>query len=86
MPTPDPAMIAKEWAGFERVIAPPDAIELFQRQDLRRTFYAGWMSAMTSIMAMLEDGDEPTDNELSQMDAIVAELDAFQRDMAAGKA
>ena len=43
---------------------------------------AGAQHTFASVMTMLEPGDEPTAADLSRMDKIAAELEAFKAELA----
>jgi hypothetical protein len=67
-----------------RVPLPPERTQFGapaeQLEQLRQTFFAGAQHLYTSIMRVLDPGDEPTDSDLSRMGLIDAELKAFIED------
>lgn len=66
-------------AGFvsmKAIAMDPSATEA-QVQDMRAAFFAGAAHLWGTIMNVLEEGEEPTENDMSRMDKIQAELDAF---------
>lgn len=69
------------WVGLrlacELVDAPPD-----QLREMRMAFFAGAQHLFSSIMTVLDPGEEPTDKDLQRMDLIHQELDAFIKDFA----
>lgn len=64
------------WAGF-RLMAYPSDISQRQFDDLRNTLFAGAHHLFTSIMNLLEPGDEPTANDYRRLTLIHTELDEF---------
>lgn len=77
--------IATAWAGFERAVVPPDANRI-QRQEMRRSFYAGAHAFLGILMRQLSETDEVAPEDLDMMDEIEAELEAFMRDVLEGRA
>ena len=70
------------WIALRTVWIPPDAPE-DQVRDLRWAYMAGAQHLFSSIMTIMDPGDEPTDADLKRMDLIAEELEAFGREMAA---
>ena len=66
-------------AGFQglRLAAYKDAGPQ-QVATMRECFFAGAQHLFTSIMSIMDPGEEPTDADLNRMSKIAAELDAFQ--------
>jgi hypothetical protein len=57
-----------------------------QATECRRAFYAGAATMLTAILTMLEPGEEPTEKDLANMDALRGELVAFAEAVRAGRA
>jgi hypothetical protein len=57
-----------------------------QVKESQRAFYAGAASMLTAIMGDLDPGLEPTPKDLDRMDALVAEIRAFNVEVNAGRA
>lgn len=72
-------LIEAGWVGLRIAAIPLDAPKT-QLEEMRNAFFAGARHLFTSIMTILEPGDEPTDVDLARMDQIDAELDAFIKD------
>lgn len=73
------------WESYLERVLPRDAGPV-QIIETKRAFYAGAESMMRAILAGLDPGTEPTDNDLRKMDEIEAELRQFGRDVAEGRA
>ncbi|MCE4223367.1 hypothetical protein HCU64_06355 [Methylobacterium sp. C25] len=80
-PTDDGHLIEAGWVGLRQMWLPADAPE-HQVADLRKAFMAGAQHTWGSIMNMLDPGDDPTTADLSRMDKIQKELDAFGAEIA----
>jgi hypothetical protein len=52
-----------------------------QRRDLRLAYMAGAEHLFTSIVGIMDPGEEPTTADLSRMDLIHAELQAWRTEM-----
>lgn len=79
--------LTKEWAdkgkivesGFAALrlaVIPADASDI-QVSDMRMAFFAGAQHLFASIMSVLDDGTEPTKDDLRRMDLIEKELAEF---------
>ncbi len=60
----------------------PEASEL-QVKEARMTFMAGAQHLFSSIMTILDPGEEPSDKDLARMSLISAELEEFYAEMVA---
>lgn len=79
--TDEGRLIEAGWAGLAAVWLPTDA-PAQQVADLRKAFMAGAQHAWSSLITMLEPGEDPTTADLSRMESIQAELDAFGAELA----
>lgn len=52
-----------------------------QLEDMRTAYYAGAQHLFASIMAVMDEDREPTDDDMRRMDLINAELEAWTRAM-----
>lgn len=77
--------IRELWDSYARDVVPKDA-PIVQRWETRRAFYAGAQALFTSILTMLDPGEEPTEADLSKMDHLEEELTSFKEDVRAGRA
>jgi hypothetical protein len=69
-----------KWCSFDMAVIPEDAPRI-QRQEMRRAFYAGVLSAM-NLFAETADDDDVCGK---QLDAIEQECRDFMNDMLEGK-
>jgi hypothetical protein len=76
--------LAETWLSYQKIL-PADAGEI-QITETRRAFYAGATALWSLIMSTLDPGLDPTDAELKRMDALDAELTAFQQAVRDGRA
>ena len=72
-------LIEAGWVGL-RLAAIPDDAGKVQLEEMRNVFFAGAQHLFSSILTILEEGEEPTDADLKRMDLIQTELDGFIRD------
>lgn len=77
----DGRLIEAGWVGLRAMWLPPDAPEN-QVADLRKAFMAGAQHAWSSLLTMLDEGEDPTTADLGRMEKIQAELDAFGAELA----
>lgn len=68
--------IEKEWNSYRLAVIPAGAGEI-QIEECKRAFYAGAATLHHELMEMLSPGDETTDADLENMQAIHDELIAF---------
>ena len=78
-------MLVEAWESFAYAVIPTDASRS-QKDEMRRAFYAGAKSLLCGMIGMLGKEEEPTEKELLDMDAVVAELDRFEEDVKKGLA
>lgn len=69
--------IAELCAEFDRIVIPSTASET-QRREMRKAFYAGAHALFHMMVAMLDPGTEPTEDDLRAMDRIATELQAWE--------
>lgn len=72
-------LIEAGWVGLRLAAIPLDAPAV-QLNEMRMAFFAGAQHLFSSIMTILEPGEEPTDNDMSRLDQIDAELKRFIAD------
>jgi len=77
----DGKMVEAGWVGLRAMWLPPDAPE-HQVAELRKAFMAGAQHTWSSVMTMLDPGEDPTTADLTRMDKIQRELDAFAAELA----
>ncbi|GAA3849457.1 hypothetical protein GCM10022626_19710 [[Pseudomonas] carboxydohydrogena] len=69
-------LIEAGWIGLRIAAIPLDAPAV-QLDEMRNAFFAGAQHLFYSIMTILEEGSDATDNDLKRMDLIDRELRAF---------
>jgi hypothetical protein len=69
-------IIAGGWAGF-RVMCISDNAPQIQIEEMRSAFFAGAQHLFSSIMSILDPGEDPTAADLKRMDLINKELQTF---------
>jgi hypothetical protein len=78
-------LMAEQWNEFARLVLPGD-VSAVQRREMRRAFYAGGQAIIFRIVTALAPDAEPTEADLQLMDDLHQELNAFTRDVIAGRA
>jgi hypothetical protein len=69
-------LIEAGWIGLEHMVIPIDAGPM-QRAEMKKAFFAGAQHLFSSIMGILEEGDDATEADLRRMGQIEQELRAF---------
>lgn len=77
--------LAAGWTAFEQNVFSPE-IGPVQRREMRRAFYSGAQELFSTILSMLESGDDATEGDLTKMDDLNAELERFVEDVKEGRA
>ena len=79
-------LLETSWLSYRRLVI-PNAAEPTQVQESRRAFYGGASSLLNGLLGLFSKEDrEPTAGDMKVMDEVQAELKAFERDVAAGRA
>lgn len=71
----DGQLIEAGWVAMKHAVL-RDAPEI-QVREMRKAYLSGAQHVFASILSFLEEGDEPTPNDLRRMEMISVELDAF---------
>jgi hypothetical protein len=71
-------IIEAGWQGL-RMVAYPHGGSAQQMQQLREAFFAGAQHLFSSIMTVMDPGEEPTMQDLERMRKISDELQSFLR-------
>jgi hypothetical protein len=71
-------LVEAGWVGF-RLAAIPMHAPKAQLEEMRSVFFAGAQHLFSSIMTILDPGQEPTDADLARMGQIAEELERFIR-------
>lgn len=69
-------LIEAGWLGLRIAAVPADAPPV-QLDEMRNAFFAGAQHLFSSIMGVLDAGEEITEQDLQRMSNIQAELDLF---------
>lgn len=70
-------LIEAGWVGYRLAVMSPDAPAL-QIEECKLAFMAGAQHLFSSVVSILDPGDEPTDADLRRMDMIHEELQIFE--------
>lgn len=70
-------LVEAGFAAFAHLVIPKDAPAV-QVQEMRLAFMAGAEHVFSSIMAIMDPGEEPTDSDLRRMDQIHTELENWR--------
>jgi hypothetical protein len=70
-------LIEAGWIGLRLAIL-PDSVPGVQLDEMRKAFFAGAAHLFASINTILDPGEEPTEADLTRMDNIHRELQAFE--------
>lgn len=74
-------LIAAGFHSYRTMVIPKDEPTV-QVNECRLAFFAGAQHVFSTIMRMLDAGDEPSADDMRRMSAIQAELDKFSREFA----
>jgi hypothetical protein len=77
--------IRQSWASYRANVIPADAPEI-QLKECRRAFYGGAQAVLRNVVDTLTTDGEPTEEELSYVASLQAELHAFGEAVEAGRA
>jgi hypothetical protein len=70
-------LIEAGWAVFALYVISKDAPKI-QRDEMQIAYMAGAEHLFTSIMNVLDPGEEPTERDLSRMELIAKEMDVWR--------
>jgi hypothetical protein len=76
----DGKLIEAGWVIMQTMIMPPDASQA-QIDDMRMAYMAGAQHLFSSMISIMDPGEEPTDADLNRMDLIHRELEAWRKEM-----
>lgn len=79
-----PNLISNEWDSFRESVLSPHAPEV-QVTEMRRAFFGGAMALFSALMTKFDEGEEETERDLLQMDAIDKELREFGERVGRGR-
>ena len=69
-------LIEAGWVGYRLAVISPDAPAI-QLEECKLAFFAGAQHLFSSIVTILDPGEEPTDADIHKMDLIDKELQKF---------
>lgn len=69
-------LVEAGWISFRIAVMPPNAPAV-QIEEMRKAFFAGAQHLFSSIMTVLEPGEEPTESDFRRLSNIDAELKRF---------
>ena len=72
-------IIEAGWVALKHLCIPEGAPEI-QITEMRNAFFAGAHHLFSSILVILDPGEEPTDTDMERLDLIHKELDKFITD------
>jgi len=72
-------LIEAGWIGLRIAAVPKDAPDI-QLNEMRAAFFAGAAHLFSSIMTILDPGEEPTEKDLDRLSLIKSELYLFIAD------
>ncbi len=72
-------IIEAGWVSLRLMAVPKDASQT-QLDEMRNAFFAGAQHLFSSMMTIMEPGEEPTDKDMDRMSLIQKELDGFISD------
>lgn len=83
----EPAKIIESaWRDYEAKVLNPHTVGPIQLQETRRAFYAGAQALFGGLVNGVADDDETTNEDISMMNSVDAELKQFADDVANGRA
>ena len=77
--TDEGKLVEAGWVIFRKLVLPKDAPE-DQIREMRIAFFAGAQHVFSSIMNVLDPGEEPTEKDMKRMDHLHNELQRFAAD------
>ena len=78
--TDDGKLIEAGFQAYRMLSIPPDAPDI-QVKECRLAYFFGAQHLYASVMGILDDGDEPTEEDIKRMELIHKELEAFIEDV-----
>ena len=78
-------LLAAGWENYRSRVIPQSASEE-QLRECQRSFYAGAHLLLCDILDLLAPGDEPTEEDLTMVEDLQAELIEFAVDVVQGQA
>lgn len=78
--TDEGKLIEAGFQAYRMLSIPPDAPDI-QVKESRLAYFFGAQHLFASVMGVLDDGDEPTEDDMKRMELIHKELEAFIEDV-----
>lgn len=76
----DGRLIEAGWVALRELVIPDNAPDV-QVSEMRMAYMAGAQHLFSSIIAMMDPGTEPTDEDIRRMDLIHIELEEFRKEL-----
>lgn len=76
-------LIKAGFIGYLAACFPDERLSDIQGQEMEQSFMAGALHLWTSVMHILDPGEEPTDRDLRRMDLIEEELRRYEETLKA---
>jgi hypothetical protein len=73
-------IIEAGWQSLRLMVVPASAPEM-QLIEMRKAFFAGAQHLFASIMSVMDDSREPTENDLRRVEQIHMELEGFGEEL-----
>lgn len=73
---PIEGVIHDEWKKYERYVI-PRAAGAVQRKEMRRAFFAGWRSCLSTVSSGMSEGNDITTEDIDILEQIERELQSF---------
>jgi hypothetical protein len=77
--------IAEQWDDFSLRVGLYN-VSPIQRQEMRRAFYGGAASILSSLVMGLDEDHEPTEEDMEYISSLHQEMSQFGKDLQAGRA
>jgi hypothetical protein len=77
-------IIADGWKEYRTQVISPDAPEV-QLIECKRAFFAGARSLMSSMQALIDLNEEPTEDQMLMLDDIEDEMARYAQDVLTGR-
>jgi hypothetical protein len=83
--TPKQSSVADQWNQFAQLVFRLGTSEM-QIREMRRAYYAGFHTALLSLLHGVSEGDEPTASDIAYLDSLHQECERFAKDIKRGRA
>jgi hypothetical protein len=77
--------VAESWNQFAQLVFRPGTSEI-QIREMRRAYYAGFHTALLTLLHGVSEGEEPTDNDVAYLNSLHNECEQFAEEIKRGRA